>query len=135
MIDKVLASFAYPLGFALMTLILAGIIIAFGFRKTGAATVLLIASALWAASTPAFARWAILSLESQYPSQSIESYKPADVIILLGGALSPPGQGEIYPDLGSASDRILHTFRLFKAGLAPKILICGRECLFGRARF
>jgi uncharacterized SAM-binding protein YcdF (DUF218 family) len=77
---------------------------------------------LWVASTPVFSRWAMSTLESEYPAESITSYKPADVIILLGGSLNA---GKPYPDLNEAGDRILHATRLYKAGLAPKILISG----------
>lgn len=125
MMDKVLASLAYPLGFALIVLLGAAIAVLCGLRRTGGIAILLVAIGLWMASTPLAARLATASLEDQYPPRSMESYKPVDVIILLGGALSPPGRGDSYPDLGEASDRVVHAFRLYKAGLAPKILISG----------
>ncbi len=125
MIDKILASFAYPLGIALLVIIVASIAVLCGLKRTGAIAILAISVTLWIGRTPLVARWAIGTLEDQYPPQSIETLGPADVIILLGGALSPPGRGEIYPDSGSASDRVVHALRLYKAGLAPKILISG----------
>jgi uncharacterized SAM-binding protein YcdF (DUF218 family) len=125
MLDKVLASFAYPLGFALAALVLVAIAVACGARRSGAASIFVLVLLLWAASTPLLAQWATRTLEAQYAPQSVQSYRPADVIILLGGVLSPPGEGEPYPDLGEAADRAVHALRLYKAKLAPKILISG----------
>jgi uncharacterized SAM-binding protein YcdF (DUF218 family) len=125
MSDKILASFAYPLGFVLAALLIAGVAIACGARRSGALSLFVLALLLWAASTPLVAQWAIRTLETEYPARSVESHKPADVIILLGGVLSPPGPGDPYPDLGDAADRAVHALRLYQAGLAPKLLISG----------
>lgn len=122
MFDKLLALVAYPLGLALMALILAWLLVLRKWRKAGLIIGLAAIAWLWIASTPVFSRWALATLESEYPSESITSYKPADVIILLGGSLS---SGKPYPDLNEAADRILHAYRIYKAGLAPKVLISG----------
>ncbi len=47
-------------------------------------------------------------------------------IILLGGATAPANPPKRpYPDLGSAADRMWHAARLYREGLAPKIIITG----------
>jgi len=120
--DKLFALFAYPLGLALVGLIIGLFALLWNWRKTGLIIVLACVLGLWTASTPVFSHWLLSTLESQYPAEPITSYQPADIIILLGGSLSP---GEPYPDLGEASDRVIHAYRIYKAGLGPKILISG----------
>ncbi len=47
-------------------------------------------------------------------------------ILLLGGATSPASPPQRpHPDLGSAADRMWHAARLYKEGLATKIIISG----------
>jgi len=121
----VISAFAYPLGLTLAGLLLAAVAASLGAGRGGWAVGLAMIAGLWAASTPLVARWLTASLEAQYPALSVDAYQPADVAILLGGALSPAAAGEPYPDLGEAADRILHAYRIYRAGLAPKILISG----------
>ena len=83
MIDKILASFAYPLGIALLAIIVAAIAVLCGLKRAGAIVILAVSVTLWIGSTPLVARWAIGTLEDQYPPQSIETLGPADAIILL----------------------------------------------------
>lgn len=125
MLDKVLASFAYPLGGGLVCLLLAFLVIALGARRSGLVLGLAVTMALWSASTPIAARWMLETLEAQYPVLPVDSYRPADVAILLGGALKPPATGEQYPDLGEAADRVVQAYRIYKAALAPRILVSG----------
>jgi len=120
--DKLFALFVYPLGVALVGLIIASFALLRNWRKAGLIIILACILGLWIASTPVFSRWISATLETQYPAEPVASYQPADIIILLGGSLSP---GEPYPDLGEAADRVIHAYRVYKAGLAPKILISG----------
>ncbi|MBL8908193.1 MAG: YdcF family protein [Rhizobiales bacterium] len=122
MSDKLLALFAYPLSLALLGIILAWLLVLGKWKKPGLFIGLAATVWLWVASTPVFSRWALSTLESEYPAESITSYKPADVVIVLGGVLRP---GDPYPDLGEAADRIVHAYRIHRAGLASKILISG----------
>ncbi len=47
-------------------------------------------------------------------------------IILLGGATAPANPPKRpYPDLGGAADRMWHAARLYRQGIAPKIIITG----------
>ena len=124
MLDKIAAIFVYPLGMALIGLLIAAIAVLSGARRFGVAAIVCLCAALWAVSTPLMAHWLVGQLESAYPPLPLSSYKPADVVIVLGGALSPPGDGSP-ADFGEAADRVVHAFRIFKAGLAPRILISG----------
>lgn len=125
MLDKIFAIFAYPLGMVMVGLIVAAIAVVLGARKTGLSAIFTLCAVLWAVSTPIMAHWMTAQLESEYPPSLVSNYRPADVIIVLGGALSPPGNDNPYADLGEASDRAVHAYRIFKAALAPKILVSG----------
>ncbi len=109
LLDKMLSSFAYPLGLALVGFLLSALAVGVGARRRGMAAMLAIAALLWAASTPIVADGLSASLEHQYPALAIENNPAADVIIVLGGG----------------PDRVYHGLRLFKAGKAPKILLSG----------
>jgi uncharacterized SAM-binding protein YcdF (DUF218 family) len=63
------------------------------------------------------------TLEWQY--LPLAEIPEGDVIVLLGGATAP----QVYPrtnvEVNEAADRLFEAARLFKAGRAPRILICG----------
>jgi uncharacterized SAM-binding protein YcdF (DUF218 family) len=125
MSDKVLALFAYPLGLALLGLIAALLLVFWGARKTGLIAGLIVILALWTCATPLFAHWLAGVLEDQYPAQKAETYPASDVAILLGGAAYSPNENNPYGDLTEAGDRVLHAYRVLKAGRVSKILISG----------
>lgn len=124
MLDKIAAIFIYPLGVVLIGLLIAAIAVFWGARRSGFAIIVCLCATLWVSSTPLMAHWLVGKLESAYPPLPLSAYKPVDVVIVLGGALSPPGDGRP-ADLGEASDRVLHAFRISRAGLAAKILVAG----------
>jgi uncharacterized SAM-binding protein YcdF (DUF218 family) len=80
---------------------------------------------LWLASMPITAGIAARTLETQFTAQKVETYPMADVVIVLGGGVSVPNAYNPYPDLGSAGDRVLHAYRIMKAGKARKIIVSG----------
>ncbi len=122
---KVLSVFVYPLGLAL-SLFVTGLVLSLcGVRRLafcclGAAT-----CGLWLAATPSVGDWALGTLERQYPPVAIEDVSPADVIIVLGGAVGGSVPPRVTLDLTGASDRILHAARLYRAGKAPRLLVTG----------
>jgi uncharacterized SAM-binding protein YcdF (DUF218 family) len=125
MLDMILASLVYPLGFALVWLVVALGALALGARRAGGVATLLSVAVLWIASMPMTSQWAITTLESQYPVHSVNSLEAADVAIVLGGAISPPDSSNPYVDLSSASDRVFHAYRLLKSGKVTRILLSG----------
>ena len=66
--------------------------------------------ALWIAATPFFAMWLNLHLQSRVPTIGLEDLPQSDVVVLLGGG---------------SNNRIVHAFRIYRAGKAPVILISG----------
>jgi len=134
MIDKVLALFAYPLGLGLLCLAAALIAMVCGAKKTGFIIGLAVVLGLWTVSTPLFAGWLVQRLEAQYPAGTVDSYPQSDVAILLGGAAYAASAENPYGDVTEAGDRILHAYRIYKAGKTPKILISGGNLFYPEAR-
>lgn len=63
---------------------------------------------------------------SNSQAERILSGQKYAAIVLLGGATSPANPPKRpYPELGDAVDRIWHAARLYKQGLAPKIILSG----------
>jgi uncharacterized SAM-binding protein YcdF (DUF218 family) len=116
--------FIYPLGFALVLLILAAGILGI---SAGLARLFLFVAVivLWGASMPFFADYLGLTLEGQYPPVAVEETPTAAVIVVLGGAVAGAAPPRITVDLSDAADRVLHAARLYRAGKAPVVLISG----------
>ena len=122
-LTKVLPLFVYPLGLAI-SLILLGVLLAkFDFRRLAAWIVAAALIVLWTCSTPIFARWALASLERQYPPRTMAETPEADVAIVLGGVVGQPLPPRVDSDLSGAADRVLHAARLYRAGKVKRILV------------
>ncbi|MEI6535176.1 MAG: YdcF family protein [Verrucomicrobiaceae bacterium] len=124
-LSKVAALFVMPLGASLAIAFTGVALLVAGWRRSGVSFVLGALIALWLASTPLASRLALASLERQEPVRSAAETQPADVAILLGGALSPAIPPRREADLGDAVDRIVFAGELFKAGKVSKILVAG----------
>ncbi|HSG90883.1 MAG TPA: YdcF family protein [Pseudomonadales bacterium] len=125
LIDKLLGQLAMPLGSALGLAVLALLLLALR-RRGGASLALITAIAwLWLWSTPLAARWISDQLAADYPPLAMEELPLADAIVLLGGGVDPPAGNRPWADLGDAADRVWHAARLYRAGLAPRILLSG----------
>ncbi len=74
-------------------------------------------------STPLTSNWVRFSLENQYPPVAIHASPEANLIVVLGGVLAKPVKPRLEAELVDSSDRILHAFRLYKAGKAPAIFL------------
>ena len=69
---------------------------------------------------------ALLSrIETRYPALPVADHAPADVAILLGGALGQPLPPRVTPDMGEPGDRILHAWRLWREGKVARIIVSG----------
>lgn len=127
LLDKTLTAFASPLGFAVSFLAVGLLLAAARLRRAGLVAGLLSFLLLWAASTPWVANRLLATLEDQYPALRVDDYPASDAVIVLGGAISPATARNPYPDLGSASDRVLHALRIWRAGKAKVIVIAGGQ--------
>jgi uncharacterized SAM-binding protein YcdF (DUF218 family) len=123
--DKVLSVLAFPLGMALSGLLVAVVLLAFRLRRMALAVMVIMAGMLWAASMPMTAQFLLATLERQHPAQRVETYPTADIVVVLGGGLGMPDDQNPYADFGEGSDRIIHAFRILKAGKARFVLLSG----------
>ncbi len=125
-VQKALNAVAMPLG---TSLIFGVIALGAGLlnRRRAAIVVGLVAvSWLWFWSTPVVSDSVRGYLERRAPAKTVAELPTADVIVVLGGAVSGPLMPwRPYPDLHNASDRVWHAARLYHAGKAPRILLSG----------
>jgi uncharacterized SAM-binding protein YcdF (DUF218 family) len=124
-LTKLLPVFVYPLGLAIGLLLLGGLAAALSWRRLSSAAVAVAVAWLWVAATPAFAEWALGTLERRYPPRTIADVPTADVAIILGGAVGGPVPPRVTVDLGPSSDRVLHAARLYRAGKVKRVLVTG----------
>jgi uncharacterized SAM-binding protein YcdF (DUF218 family) len=123
-LSKLAVSLVMPLSLALLLVVAAA---AFGLIRRRVFPGLLVTAVvlLWTASTPALSSLLIGSLENRFPPQPITKIPPAEAIVVLGGGVVPPEPPRIEIELNSASDRLLHTARLYRAGKAPLVIASG----------
>lgn len=132
-LTKIAGSLLYPLSLALLMLVAAVAL----WRRRARPARLLAASALgwlWLWSTPWLAERAAASLERAHPPVLATDLPDADVIVLLGGLLTPSQAPDTpYADLNGAADRAWFAARLWHAGKAPIILCTGGLAPLSRA--
>ena len=133
-IIKIITWAASPIGVLIWGSLLGLLLAAIGWRKTG--RTLLVASLLQVPvlASPVVSDALLGHLENQAraleqrgsQAQRILSGEPYSAIVILGGAISPMAPpGRRHPDMNAAADRIWHGARLYKKGLAPKIILSG----------
>lgn len=87
---------------------------------------------LWALSTRVVSQSLLRGLETQVPGYSLENAPHEPAIVVLGGFMQVPNIVHRKGDFTEAMDRLLHGFRLYRAGKAPLILISGGQVpMFG----
>lgn len=124
-LTKLLPVFIYPLGLAIGLVVLGGGVAAWGHGRLALVCTGVAVAGLWMVATPAFAEWALGTLERQHPPRAIADLPQADVAVVLGGAVSGPVSPRTTLDLAASSDRVLHAARLYRAGKIKRILVTG----------
>jgi|TARA_B100000315_G_scaffold88363_1_gene81146 uncharacterized SAM-binding protein YcdF (DUF218 family) len=136
-LSKFLPQLVYPFNLALLLLLAALALIMAGRRRSGVFAVFVAFAVLVVCASP-------LSLmlyrehELQYPPVPVLSSPTADAIVLLGGDVGIPVPPRTQSQLHG--NRLLHAFRLFKAGKAPLIMVTGgnvfpQEGLYAEASY
>lgn len=121
-VSKLLPLFIYPVGLSCLLLLLA---LWFCFRRS-VWTFLPVSLALiilFVAGNTTVSNNLMASLEQQYlPRTEMPS---AEAIVILGGATRNNEPPRIMPDISDRGDRLLYGAKLYKAGLAPEIILTG----------
>ncbi|MBK6006701.1 YdcF family protein [Ramlibacter ginsenosidimutans] len=123
-VSKLAIALISPLGTALL-LWLVGLLLLATARRAAISLLVLGLGWLWLWSTPVVSDSLLHHLEHRYPPRLAAALPRADAIVVLGGAVAPPGRGMPYPNLSPAADRIWHAARVFRAGKAPILVASG----------
>jgi uncharacterized SAM-binding protein YcdF (DUF218 family) len=120
-LEKFLPLLVYPLGLALLLLILAIIL---RQRSVGETLAIVLAILiLWLCSTRYVALSLVKTLEWRYlPMQVIPA---ADAIVVLGGGTESPQYPRPMVEVNAAGDRVIYAAELYKQGKASFILVSG----------
>ncbi len=123
MLDKLLATFIYPLPLSIYLLLIVGL---WNSHQRLGQGLLCLALGLWIASMPVLSDYWRGAWESAYPPELAHNFPQGTAIVVLGGGINPAYPPRFpYPDLGSASDRVWMAARLYHAGKAPQIIASG----------
>ncbi len=109
--SKFLPLFIYPLGLAVILLLLALFLVLRRHSRTTSGLMLVAILLLWIPATAKFSDVLLYNLERDYPPVPVDSSETAGAIVVLGG-------NEIF-------DRIYHGTRLYRANKSPLIIVSG----------
>lgn len=124
---KILTQLALPPASMAVGLVLAGLLALVRLRRLALAVAVLAIAETLVMSFPPLADALLMPLEEQ--AKAAEAQAPAccyEAIVVLGGgmtAAAPPYLMD--PDLSEASDRVWHAARLYRRGIAKKIIVSG----------
>lgn len=124
---KFLAQLALPPASLAIGLVVAGVLALMGLRRLARLAMVLAIAQLLLLSLPPVADALIASLQDQTRAEAKAA--PAccyDAIVVLGGGIGPAEPPHIpEPHLTDSADRIWHAARLYRRGLAPRIIVSG----------
>jgi len=124
-IKKIIAHFLYPTGFISLLIFLVLLCAVLRYKKIARLFAVLAIVIFLISSNRMVANHLAQSLEAQYPQFAIADTPNADVIVVLGGSLSPPAKPRKFTQLSGTSNRFWLAAQLYKAGKAPKIVLSG----------
>jgi uncharacterized SAM-binding protein YcdF (DUF218 family) len=123
---KFIALPLYPLGMAIVLMFLGMVMIRVKKKHWGIGLNLAGFIVLIVFSSPVVSQILAQSLEHK----CVENLPPpgtCSAIVLLAGGERPLIAPRIYPEISEAGDRVLHAARIFKMGLAPRIISTGGD--------
>jgi len=121
-LSKVLPQLLYPFNLSLLFLLAALLLVLFGKRWKGAFLIFLSLGILGVGASP-LSTMLYRSHEQQYPAISAIDSPSAGAIVVLGGDVGIPSTPRAESQING--NRLLHAFRLYRAGKAPMIMIAG----------
>ncbi len=121
--SKLLGYLLSPLPFTVLMVCFGAVLGWLGAKRTGRFFKVTGFVLLLVCSLPFTERLMRIQLENQYPPVDIQASPSASMIVVLGGAVAMPYPPRLEVELHDSSDRVLHAFRLYKAGKAPLIFL------------
>ena len=133
---KILGQMALPPASLALGLFVAAVLAVLGFRRLGRVVAFVAVAQTIAFSMPLVSDLMMLPLQR---AARVEAQAAApccyDSIVVLGGAVVPPMLPDFPdPSLTNASDRVWHAARLYKRGVAPRIIVTGGNVLLNEGR-
>jgi uncharacterized SAM-binding protein YcdF (DUF218 family) len=133
-LSKLATQVIYPLPLSILLALAALLLLWRRHHRTAGMVLATSVAILWASSTQVIALALGHSLDSQFPPVLPANAPEAGAIVVLGGGLRMPVEPELWSDLGSGADRMLHAARLYHAGKAPVVVASGGGMPWGRSR-
>ncbi|MCX7364392.1 MAG: YdcF family protein [Alphaproteobacteria bacterium] len=133
---KILGQLALPPASLALGLLVAGLLAVLGFRRLSRAAAFVAVAQTIAFSMPLVSDLMMLPLQREARREA-QAAAPCcyDSIVVLGGAVVPPMLPDFPdPSLTNASDRVWHAARLFKRGVASRIIVTGGNVLLDEGR-
>ena len=121
-LSKLLPQIVYPTNLVLWLLLLAFFLVLFR-RQLGAGVSLFIALLIVFIGSSPIAETLYQNHQKKFPPIPISDSPVADAIVLLAGEVEVPLPPRVESQIGG--NRLLHTFRLYRAGKSPSIIISG----------
>lgn len=121
-LSKLLPLFIYPLGLSCILLLIA-LWLCFRRSRWSFVPIALSLIILVTAGNVGISNRLVASLERQY--LPLLDLPEAEAIVILGGATRNNEPPRILPDMNDGGDRLLYGAKLYKDGLAPKIILTG----------
>ena len=121
-LSKILPQLIYPFSLALLLLLLGIGFVLFGRRWKGLLVVFISFVVLVVAGSPV-SKSLYANHERSFPITPVGSSPQGDAIVVLGGDVAIPNSPRVTSQLNG--NRLIHAYRLYRAGKAPVILISG----------
>ncbi|MEM7797601.1 MAG: YdcF family protein [Chloroflexota bacterium] len=123
-LSKLIPLFLYPLGLAIVFLIILIVVDVWQRRWSLQSSLALMALlTLWVGGNHEVAHRLAHSLEKRHPP--IAESTQAEVLVVLGGGVRPEIRPRQMPEFNERGDRVLHAAQLYRAGQAETILATG----------
>lgn len=128
LVSKILPALLFPVGLTILLCLLAALL-AFRARARAAGFVALAAAALlYTAASPFVSNRLMLGLERENPPAT--DFPRVEAIVLLGGGMMSGEAPRVFPETNSSGDRVLHAARLWKHGVARRLVTTGGNIVF-----
>lgn len=124
-INKIVGGCLNPLVIGMLLVMIGGVLLWRGWRKSGFGFLGASVVWYWIWSTPIMYRWMGYSLECEWPVVRAEDVPNAGAIVLLGGSMGANTNAYPYAEMWTGADRVWHAARLYKAGKAPLVIASG----------
>ena len=124
-LNKIVGGCLNPLVIGMLLVIVGGVLLGRGRRKSGFGFLCAAIAWFWIWSMPIMYRWMGCSLEGEWPVVRAEDAPKADAIVILGGGMGANPLIYPYAEMYASADRVWHAARLYKAGKAPLVIPSG----------